>query len=100
MQLPPVARQEKRGSHAGTPPVAVARRENDPASAGLPFARRSGVTFPVAEDETQSLARKIGLVGLPDTVFVDRSGHVVHTMQGDGFSAGTFRHWAAAIAAS
>ncbi len=100
VELPAVARQVARLQHAGTPIRFVAVDGNDTASAGLAFAHRSGVTFPVAEDETQSLARKIGLVGLPDTVFVDRSGHIVHIMQGSGFSAATFRRWAAAIASS
>ena len=100
VELPALARQVKRLQHSGTPIRFVAVDGNDTASAGLAFARRSGVTFPVVEDETESLARKIGLVGLPDTVFVNRSGHVAHIMQGDGFSAATFRHWAATIAAS
>lgn len=81
----------------GTPIRFVAVDGNDTTASGVAFARHAGVTFPIAEDQTQLLARRIGVVGLPTTVFVDRRGDIVHTMQGSGFSTAQFRRWARAI---
>lgn len=72
-------------------------------SAGLAFARAHGVTFPIGWDFEETVATGLGLPGLPDTVFVDRSGKVVHIIEGDApgqFSPAILRHWVAAIASS
>ena len=55
---------------------------NDVRAQGRAFARRSGVLFPSAFD-TQSVATiKFQLGGLPDTIFVNARGQVVHEVVG------------------
>ena len=55
---------------------------NDDPSAGLAFARTSGVRFPVGSDYESVVAPRYLLVGYPDTVFVDATGHVAGTVHG------------------
>ncbi|MGH1561162.1 TlpA disulfide reductase family protein [Mumia sp. DW29H23] len=53
-------------------------RDPDPAGA-LRLAKESGVTYPLVSDPDQSVAKGLGVVGLPQTVFVDATGVVVAT---------------------
>lgn len=55
---------------------------NDPPADGWAFAKSAHVHFPVASDQQEAVARQIGLDGLPDTVLVAPSGHVVRIMAG------------------
>jgi hypothetical protein len=55
---------------------------NDDPASGLAFARASGVGFRVAVDALSSVAPRYGLVGYPDTVFVDATGHIAGVVQG------------------
>lgn len=74
-----VARKERGSRHDV---VFVGVDGNDDPSSGLSFARRSGVSFAVAEDSASELAPKFLLVGYPGTVFIDASGLVVGTVHG------------------
>lgn len=47
--------------------------------AALELAERSGVTYPQLFDPEQALRAPLGVVGLPQTVFVDADGRVVAT---------------------
>lgn len=47
--------------------------------AALELAERSGVTYPQMFDPDQTLRGPLGVVGLPQTVFVDADGRVVAT---------------------
>ncbi|KAA1425113.1 TlpA family protein disulfide reductase [Mumia zhuanghuii] len=53
-------------------------RDPDPAGA-LELAKETGVTYPLVSDPEQSVAKDLGVVGLPQTVFVDAAGEVVAT---------------------
>lgn len=53
-------------------------RDPDP-EAALRLAKDSGVTYPLVSDPDQSVAKGLGVVGLPQTVFVDAAGVVVAT---------------------
>ncbi|HUA96248.1 MAG TPA: TlpA disulfide reductase family protein [Acidimicrobiales bacterium] len=70
---------------------------DDAPGSGLAFARASGVTFPVGSDRDETVATHLGLAGLPDTVFIDASGHVVHVIQGPA-SETALKEWTAKIA--
>ena len=74
-----VARDERR---SGVGVAFVGVDGNDDASSGEAMARSSGVSFPVAVDADSSVAPRYGLVGYPDTVFIDAGNHVVGTVQG------------------
>jgi len=47
-----------------------------------PFARRLGLTFPVAVDEDGSLAKRFRAVGVPTTVLIAGDGRIVRTHTG------------------
>lgn len=53
-------------------------RDPDPEGA-LRLAKESGVTYPLVSDPAETVAKGLGVVGLPQTVFVDASGVVVAT---------------------
>jgi thiol-disulfide isomerase/thioredoxin len=46
------------------------------------YARARGVTYPILLDEHQEYGRSYAAIGLPTTVIVDRSGHVVRGIDG------------------
>ena len=50
--------------------------EDDPASARAFIAERGG-DWPIVEDPRSSTALDFGVYGIPETYFIDRSGHVV-----------------------
>ena len=54
--------------------------QDTPASA-LDFARRFDLTYPMLFDPDRVLARKLGLVGLPQTFFIDASGRFIGTVE-------------------
>jgi cytochrome c biogenesis protein CcmG, thiol:disulfide interchange protein DsbE len=70
---------------------------DDGTAPGLAFARASGVTFPVGSDQNEAVASRLGLPGLPDTVFIDATGHVVHVIEGPA-TAAALKEWTAKIA--
>lgn len=72
---------------------------DDAPTAGLAFARTSGVHFPVGSDQSEKVANALGLTGLPDTVFVNGSGHVAHIVRGP-VTAGELREWTGQISAT
>lgn len=56
--------------------------QGESAQAAATFAREHGVTFPILLDADQQYGRSYAAVGLPTTVIVDRSGHVVRGIDG------------------
>lgn len=52
---------------------------DDSVEAALGFAQRAGVTFAQMADPKRSVAEPLKVVGLPQTVFVDKSGRIVAT---------------------
>jgi cytochrome c biogenesis protein CcmG/thiol:disulfide interchange protein DsbE len=51
-------------------------------AAASTFARAHGVSYPILVDEDQQYGRTYEAIGLPTTVVVDRTGHVVHGYDG------------------
>lgn len=98
-ELPVVARVARSLASSGSPVLFLGVDGNDAPSSGLAFARRSGVDFPAVVDRQETVAYQLGLPGLPDTVFVDRRGQVVHVVEGV-ITATALRHWAGVVAAS
>lgn len=47
------------------------------------YARKHGVTFPILLDQEQAYGRSYSAVGLPTTVVVDKSGHIVRGIDGE-----------------
>lgn len=80
--LPVVAKVATAERQAGNAAVFLGIDGNDPAAAGWAFAQAKGVRFPVASDQTEQVARQIGLTGLPDTVVVGPKGRVVEQLSG------------------
>jgi peroxiredoxin len=56
--------------------------QGESAAAAGSFARAHGVTFPILLDADQQYGRSYAAIGLPTTVIVDRSGHVVRGIDG------------------
>ena len=81
-ELPMVARVARNEAATGGRVAFVGIDGNDDPASGLAFARQSGVTFPVGVDALSSVAPRYLLVGYPDTVFVDDTGHVAATVEG------------------
>ena len=54
----------------------------DTPESGLDFVERYDITYPTVWDPDQSLAREVGLVGLPQTFFIDADGRFVGTSMG------------------
>lgn len=50
---------------------------SDAAGSGLAFARRAGVTYPLASDDDGTLAGRFQITGLPFTVILDPAGKVL-----------------------
>jgi thiol-disulfide isomerase/thioredoxin len=46
------------------------------------YARKHGVTFPILLDQEQAYGRSYSAVGLPTTIIVDRSGHILKGIDG------------------
>jgi len=56
--------------------------QGESADTASAFARSHGVTFPILLDSDQQYGRSYAAIGLPTTVIVDRSGHVVRGIDG------------------
>jgi thiol-disulfide isomerase/thioredoxin len=56
--------------------------QGESAEAAGSFAREQKLDYPILLDEDQRYGRAFGSVGLPTTVFVDRSGRVVEGVDG------------------
>ena len=54
----------------------------DTPESGLDFVDRYDITYPTVWDPDQTLAREIGLVGLPQTFFIDGDGRFLGTATG------------------
>jgi cytochrome c biogenesis protein CcmG/thiol:disulfide interchange protein DsbE len=50
---------------------------------GLSFLRTYGITYPNVVDPTGSTAINYGVTGVPETVFIDRRGVIVHKVIGE-----------------
>ena len=87
-----IARVASREAAAGGRVDFVGIDGNDDPASGLAFARSSGVTFAVAEDDTSAIAPRFGLDGYPDTVFVDARGDVAGIVHGP-ISQATLQAW-------
>jgi thiol-disulfide isomerase/thioredoxin len=95
--LPVIAAAARREEAAGGRVQFLGVDGNDGAAAGLAFARRSGVTFPVAADAASAVAPRFTLDGYPDTVFIDATGQIVGTVRGP-VSRATLDRWLARLA--
>lgn len=74
--------------------VVIGIDQGEGAAQAAAFAREHGITFPILVDDQQQYASSYRSVGLPTTVIVDRSGHVVRGIDG----AQTLAQFEAAVA--
>jgi cytochrome c biogenesis protein CcmG/thiol:disulfide interchange protein DsbE len=81
-ELPMIARVASDPQNSGSPVLFLGVDGNDDPASGVAFARSSGVTFPVAVDGDSSVAPHYALVGYPDTVFIDATGHIAGAVHG------------------
>ncbi len=81
-ELPAFARVAREAGAAGDRVRFIGVDDNDAAAAGLAFARRSGVDFPVGRDYYSEVAPTYGIPGNPATVFIDAAGDVTRTVLG------------------
>ncbi len=95
-ELPVVAAVADHESATRAPIVFLGIDDNDAAASGLAFARRSGVTFPVGKDFYTEVGAQYRLEGLPDTVFINATGHIVATVRGP-ITKATLQRWMAVL---
>jgi cytochrome c biogenesis protein CcmG/thiol:disulfide interchange protein DsbE len=62
--------------------VVVGVDSEDYAGDGRSFARRYGLTYPLVHEAGDSVKRRYGVSGYPESFFVDRRGSVVHYVIG------------------
>ena len=55
---------------------------NDSPSAAGAFARADGLTYPILEDPSGTIANDFGVVALPVTIVIDARGVVTEVLQG------------------
>jgi cytochrome c biogenesis protein CcmG/thiol:disulfide interchange protein DsbE len=98
-ELPVIARVASQEAASGVAVAFVGIDGNDDPAAGLAFARASGVAFPVGMDPASAVAPRFGLVGYPDTVFIDGKGEIAGIVRGP-ISEPTLRQWLQRLAAA
>jgi cytochrome c biogenesis protein CcmG, thiol:disulfide interchange protein DsbE len=81
-ELPGLARVARTAAASGDKVKFIGVDDNDGKAAGLAFAQKSGVSFPVGRDWLSETAPKYGIPGNPATVFIDPAGDVVRTVLG------------------
>ena len=57
--------------------------QGESADAASAFVRQMGLTYPILVDEGQQYGRAYAAVGLPTSIVVDRSGHIVRGIDGE-----------------
>ena len=57
--------------------------QGESAKAASSFAREMKLTYPILLDEDQRYGRAYAAIGLPTTLVVDRSGHIVRGIDGE-----------------
>jgi thiol-disulfide isomerase/thioredoxin len=97
VDLPVAARVARAEARSGNAAVFLGIDGNDSPAAGWAFAQRSGVTFPIADDQQELVANQLGLTGLPSTVVVAPGGRVVRRFTG-AISASTLEQAVADVA--
>jgi cytochrome c biogenesis protein CcmG/thiol:disulfide interchange protein DsbE len=83
-------------AHRGDDLAIVGIVYNDSATAAAAFMTRMGATWPAATDPGGGVATRYGIIGPPDTFFVDRSGVIVGRQIGQ-LSAGDLSNGLAQI---
>jgi cytochrome c biogenesis protein CcmG/thiol:disulfide interchange protein DsbE len=77
-ETPMLAAAAKQAQVSGSPVQFVGIDVNDQTSPALAFVDQAGISYPVGVDPTFRVSSGLyGIVGLPDTVFVDASGRIV-----------------------
>ena len=57
--------------------------QGESTDAAAAFARQMGLTYPILVDEGQQYGRAYAAVGLPTSIVVDRTGHIVRGIDGE-----------------
>ena len=70
-------------AHASQGFVVLGIDQGESAKVAADYARGRGVTFPILIDDQQQYGRAYAAEGLPTSVLVDRSGHVVKGVDGE-----------------
>ena len=63
--------------------IVVAVDQGEAPATAAEFAKRFGVTFPVAVDEQQRLGTQLHLAGMPSSFFIDKSGVIREAIDGE-----------------
>jgi thiol-disulfide isomerase/thioredoxin len=63
--------------------IVVAVDQGEAPSTAALFAKRFGVTFPVASDQEQQLGTQLHLAGMPSSFFIDKNGVIRDAVDGE-----------------
>jgi thiol-disulfide isomerase/thioredoxin len=91
-ELPAIARYAKAEQSKGADVEFIGIDEND--TKGLAFVKKSGVGFPVGSDPYGNVLEDLGAeAALPQTIFIDTSGQIIHHVFGSVTSGTTLQTW-------
>jgi thiol-disulfide isomerase/thioredoxin len=91
-EIPAIARYANTERSKGAHVEFIGIDEND--SAGLAFVKKTGVEFPVGSDPYGSVLEDLGAeAALPQTIFIDTSGQIIHHVYGSVTSGTTLQTW-------
>jgi alkyl hydroperoxide reductase subunit AhpC len=92
-EIPALARFARQEQAAGSRVSFIGIDETD-TSAGIAFAKKSGVDFPVGNDPNGTvLADLNALAALPQTIFINTDGDIVHHTYGPVTTGTTLQTW-------
>lgn len=70
-------------AHAAQGFVVLGIDQGESANVAAAYARKLGVSFPILVDDQQQYGRAYAAQGLPTSVLVDRTGHIVQGIDGE-----------------
>jgi thiol-disulfide isomerase/thioredoxin len=93
-EIPAVARYARAEANKGARVTFIGVDESDSSAAGLGFVKRAGVGFSVGADPDGNVLEDLGAeAALPQTIFIDTSGQIIHHVYGSVTAGSTLQTW-------
>jgi thiol-disulfide isomerase/thioredoxin len=93
-EIPAVARYARSEADKGVKVSFIGVDEQDTSAAGLGFVKKAGVSFAVGADPDGNVLEDLDAeAALPQTIFIDTSGQIIHHVYGSVTSGSTLQTW-------
>ncbi len=93
-EIPALARYARDEAEKGVKIAFIGVDENDTASAALGFVKHAGVGFSVGTDPDGNVLEDLGAeAALPQTIFINTSGQIIHHVYGSVTAGTTLQTW-------